>query len=203
VALITAAQARAYLPDLTGTGEDSALDVVIARAGEILARLCGFPPATVGAAPTMESASYTRYYDPARAIYANALRLGIYPVTAVASVYDDTDETYGSNAEVTTDDYRLVGDIGTIRLKPTGTHAWSTTGARTIKVAFTAGYASTPPVLAHACALLTRDLWAGRHTAQPAGSSPTGNAQVSREVAAALAPYMLPAALGVGYQGEP
>lgn len=203
MALITAAQARAYLPDLTGTGEDSALDVVIARAGEILARWCGVPPATAGATPTLESASYTRYYDPSRAVHAGALRLGIYPVTAVASVYDDPDESYGSSTEVTTDDYRLVGDIGTIRLKPTGSHAWSTTGARAIKVAFTAGYSSTPPQLAHACALLVRDLWAGRHTPQPVGRADTMRVGLTAEVAATAGPYRLPSALGVGYQGEP
>lgn len=202
MALITAAQARVYLPDLTGTGEDTALDVMIARAGEIAARWCGYPPATVGATPTMESASYTRYYDPDRGIHGDALRLGVWPVTAVASVYDDPDEGYGSTYEVTTDDYRLVGDSGTIRLKPTGTHAWSAYGARAVKVTFTAGYSTTPPELAHAIGLLVRDMWASRHSAQPGGIPDSGRGALSHEVASALAPYRLPAVLGVGYQGE-
>lgn len=86
MALITAAEARGYIPDMTGTAEDTALDTIIARVGEQFAHLCGFPPASAGGSPTMESAAYTRYYDPRRAITDDVVRLGIWPVTALSSI---------------------------------------------------------------------------------------------------------------------
>lgn len=200
MALITAAEARAYIPDLSGTGEDAALDVVIGRVGEQFAALCGFPPASAGGAPSMESTAYTRYYDPARAIHDGVLHLGVWPVTALSSIYDDPDEVYGSDTEVTSSDRLLVGSAGTIRLKPLGTHAWSTFGPRAIKVTFTAGYSTIPSALKDAACRATRDLWASRHTALGSSRPDPARTGFASEILALLQPFRV--GFGVTYQGE-
>lgn len=201
MALITAAEARAYIPDLSGSGEDSALDVIIARVGEHIARACGYPAPTTGGTPTMESASYVRYYDPRRAVHGDALSLGVWPVTAVASVYDDPDEAYGSSTEVVSGNWVLVGDRGLIRVKPTASHTWSASGERAIKVSFTAGYATVPVGLKDAAARAVRDLWASRQTPLTSTRPDPGRGPLAFEVLLMLQPYRIPA--GVLYQGEP
>jgi hypothetical protein len=199
VALLTAAEARAYLPDLTGTADDTALTTIIARVGQALAHASGYPPASVGGAPSMESASYVRYYDPERALRTaggvQRLHLGIWPVTAVASVYDDPDQSYGASTEIVSGSRGLDGARGVIWILPTASVSFSVTGHRAIKVAFTAGYATVPEGLKHVAAMVMRDWWAARHT-------PGSGLHVSAEALAALAPYRLPAGFGAGYQGE-
>ncbi|MFZ9975323.1 MAG: hypothetical protein ACO3GM_00800 [Candidatus Limnocylindrus sp.] len=201
MALITAAEARVYLPDLSGSGEDATLDVLIARASEHIARACGYPAPTTGGTPTMESTSYVRYYDPTRAVQGDALTLGIWPVTAVSAVYDDPDEDYGASTEVLSSAWTLVGDRGVIRIKPTAYHSWSSYGQRTIKVAFTAGYATIPVGVKDATARTVRDLWASRRTPLASTQQDPGRGPLASEVLAMLQPYRIPA--GVLYQGEP
>lgn len=206
MALCTAAEVRAYMPDLSGTAEDTALDVFIARIGQAFAEWCGYPAASVGGTPSMESATYTRYYDPARAVRWQGgiqyLALGIHPVTSVTSVFDDPDLAYASADEIVSGDRGLDGSNGRIYLLPTSSASFSATGSRAIKAVFAAGYATVPAGLKHAACLAVRDAWASRHSAQPSGLPGSNRGPWSDEVAALLQPYRLPAALGVGYQGE-
>ena len=63
MALCTASEVRAIMPQLTGTSQDSILDTMITRADTQMARWCLFPAATPGGVPTMEDTTYTRYFD--------------------------------------------------------------------------------------------------------------------------------------------
>lgn len=145
MALITAAEARDLLPNLTGTGEDTLLDTLIAAVGVVFARHCNYPAAATGGAPSMESASYTDYIDgPWHPDDPATLRLRAGPVTAVASIYDDPEWSWGSSTLVAGGDYVLIpDDRRLVSLTPLSTHAWSRY-RRAIKVAYTAGYASVP-----------------------------------------------------------
>lgn len=198
--LMTASEARAYLPGLTGTGEDTLIDALILRAGGLMAAWCGYPAASATVDPTMESASYTRYYDGPG---GRDIVLDVWPVTAITSIYDDPTGDYGATSLVDSGDYAIIaGTRGLVRLTSTSTHgAWST-GDQTIKVAFTAGYSTVGPSLKHLCGQTVKHLWQLRRQ-QGAASSTQGGATVSREEAAALpievrhglGPYILPRAL--------
>jgi len=159
MALITAAEARTMIPELStsSTDEDTLIDTLIARVGALLAAWCGYPPASAGGTPTLESASYTEYLDGPG---GRELRLPIYPVTAVASIYDDTAWTWGSDALVASTDYAISdGRVGLVLLKETSTHGSWSAARRSLKVAFTAGYATVPADIKAACAHAVRQVW--------------------------------------------
>ena len=138
--LVSAAEARLAIPELSGTAEDTNLETLITRVGEAFARHCGYP----GTSPTMESTSYTRDLDGPG---GRDLVLDVWPVTAISSVYDDvTLDFTDSQYLVSSSDYVIVNGR-TLRLKSTSTHgAWSK-GQGQIRVAFTAGYATVPGAL--------------------------------------------------------
>lgn len=153
MALCTAAEVRAYDSSLT-SAEDSRIEDVIAHVGASFARYCNYPPATVGANPTMESASYTVYTDrgasPVLRLSTFAIMLPVAPVTGVTSVHDDADRDYGAGDLVDSGDYDLDGDTGLISLRPTRSHGgWSTSFAA-IKVVCTAGFSTIPDDIKHA-----------------------------------------------------
>src|SRR3990167_7885513 len=138
MSLVTAAQVKVYLPGLAaaGTDEDTALATLITRAEAATARYCGYPPASDGATPTMASTSYTLYVR-ARVPESSpswgdgpegyrTLRLPVRPVTAVASVYSDIDESYPASTLVASTDYTRDGNTGELRLKTTAVlGSWS------------------------------------------------------------------------------
>lgn len=165
MALTSAANVRAMS---AGQGipaaEDTFLGVLIGRAGPLIAKYCGYPPASVGASRTMESATYTRYtgdsgvwVDPSD---RRMLHLEPWPVTAITTVHDDRDEEYGAATLVSADDYARTGEHGQyLRLKTTNTHGrWSLTD-RAIKVVFVAGYSSVPGDLEHAAIETVLWMW--------------------------------------------
>jgi hypothetical protein len=158
VALITAAEARLHIPELTGTGEDTNLDTVIGRVGAIFAAWCGYPPSSTGGAPSMESASYTRYYDGPG---GRDLILDVWPVTAITSIYDDPTRDWTSSSYlVSSSDYAIVdGERGQVLLKSTA--SWGAWGKaeKSIKVAFTAGFTTVPADIKQAAALAVRHVW--------------------------------------------
>lgn len=135
--LVTAAEVRLAIPELSGTAEDTNLETLITRIGAAFARYCGYP----GNSPTMESASYTRYMDGRG---GRDLTLDVWPVTAISSVYDDpTLDFTDSRYLVSSSDYYLI-DGRYLRLKSTAQWPAWTKGRENIKVAFTAGFASVP-----------------------------------------------------------
>ncbi len=161
MALITAAEARELLPGLTGTAEDALLGTLISAAGAAIARYLGYPVALSGEV-TAESASYTLYLDGPG---GRDLVVPVWPLTAVASIYDDPDLDFEAATLVASAGYAVVeGQRGLVRLKSTSAHgAWSTTPGA-IKVACTAGYATAPSWLKQAAKLTVRHMYDGRQT---------------------------------------
>lgn len=131
---------------LTGTGEDAFLDQLLAgvEAGVLL---------YLGR--NIESAAATEYYDGSG---REALALRRRPVTAVASVYLDSDGVYGQQSGAFASDTLLtVGDdYGTRNLEENERNpallvrrggVWPV-GAGNIKVTYTAGYTTVPADIA-------------------------------------------------------
>ena len=203
MALLTAAEAALAIPGLTGTGEDTKIETLITRAGRVFARYCGYPPASVGANPTMESASYTLYNGLGGLVQVNPdgrhLRIMVWPVTAISAIYDDTAEAYGT--AVTSTLYSLVdGDQGLVAYKTTAGAAWTDAGPyiRNIKIACTAGYSTVPDDLKQAAMMLVKHWWALRHVQ---GNQSVSQGQANRgrreetmpgQVKEILAPLRLP-----------
>lgn len=153
MALITAAEARTRIPELTGTTLDSVLDHLIAAIGRAFARYCGYPRTTTGT-HTMESASYVSYLDGRgeRDLYLPAR-----PITAVSSVYDDpTLDWTSSTYLVPSGDYGSILDGARLHLTSTSTWGVWGKGAGRIKVAYTAGFTSVPDDLKLACEIAVR-----------------------------------------------
>jgi len=194
MALITASEARLQIPGLTGTGEDTNLETVIAALGMAFARWCGYP----GSAPSMESASYTRYLDGPG---GRELVLDVWPVISITSIYDDPTLDFTSSLYlVDSGDYVLAqADRGLVRLKSTATHGtWSETKGA-IKVAYTAGYATVPADLKYAARLGVRHWWGLRQKQGLINATSAGQSRgfvdqdfLSAEVKTALASFRLP-----------
>jgi hypothetical protein len=199
VALITAAEAKDLVPGLTGTGQDTRLETYISRAGALMAAWCGFPPASAGVDPTLEDTTYTEFYDGEGGL---TLRLDIYPVLSVTSIYDDPDRDYGATTLVSSSDYDIDGRKGLVHLKPDAAHgAWSDGELRAIKATFVAGFSTIPDSLKHACAQEVKRMMTGRATQGQASASTSGKSVSYRdpgllsETREILAPLRLPRAL--------
>lgn len=151
MALITAAEARVYIPALTGTAQDTELNTLISRADGVLAAWCGFPPASAGAAPTLEDTTYTLYLDgPGGA----TLRLPVRPVVSITSIYDDPLRAYAAADLVDSGDYTLYGDDGLVILDHDSVHGGWSTSSRALKVTAVCGFATIPEPIKQAAAML-------------------------------------------------
>jgi hypothetical protein len=166
MALTTASNVAAMMDGIAAA--DVTASGVIGRVDALLARWCGYPPASVGAAPTLESASYTVYSgDPG--VYVDAwepreLVVEPYPVTSITSIHDDPDEEYTAAELVDSGDYVQRGRHGErIRLAFDSIQgAWSKS-PRAIKVVMTAGWASVPADLEAAAIEMCAHLLRLRH----------------------------------------
>ncbi len=178
MALITAAEARDYLPSLSGTGEDTTLDRFIARAGAMMAAWCGYPPASAGATPTLEDVTHIHYLDGPG---GRDLLLRVTPVVSITSLYDDPDRVWAAATLVAAADYTLLdGERGQVLLTSTATHGVWNEGRGFIKATYVAGFATIPDDLKGICAELVKHLWS-RRTLQGKTSVTASGAQVSKE----------------------
>ena len=205
MALVTAAEVRDYIPGLTGTAEDTLLDTLIARAGAALAHYCAFEPASDDDVPSLESTSYTRYVNAPDPADPRRIQLPHRPLVEVTSVHDDADWAHGASTLVSTDDYVVDKRAGEIRLKPNTSHAFSSDGRsprwsdseQTIKVVYTAGYATIPDDLKQACVLLVQHWWELRTAAGEQARTFDGNSvtriprKIPSHVLELVAPYRL------------
>jgi hypothetical protein len=166
VALLTAAQARVYLPAITGTAQDTTIETLILSIGEAFALRCGYPPASVGVAATMESTSYTLRFAGRG---GRDLTLPVWPVTAVASVYDDpTDLDHAAASLVASSDYSLRQDGARSYLHLSATSVlgtWSKDVEGAIKCSFTAGFTTVPAKLQSLAGEALADLYRRRQGA--------------------------------------
>ena len=200
MALTSAANVAAMAPNLTAS--ESVLSALIARAGVALARHCGYPPASVGAAPTMESATYTLFGDSyqVRRHSGRVLVVEPYPVIDVTSIHDDPDEVYGSATLVASSDYYKRGDHHeVIVLGLNAIHGgWSTT-ERAVKIVFVAGFSTVPSDLEAAAIeyvlhlLNLRDRRGVANVSSPDGLNTSYRDEtIPAHVAQLLEPYLLP-----------
>lgn len=165
MALITAVEARLYLRGISGTSLDAGvIDTLIARVAPQLARHCGFPPASVGAAPSLESTTYTVYLDGPDIDDNRILRIGVWPVTAITSVHDDASREYGSDDLLTEGtDFDLFDDDGLLIIRTDAVNIGHWTKAkRAQKVVMTAGYLTINEDIKDACGLQVAHLYRSR-----------------------------------------
>lgn len=202
MALTSASNVAAMLDGIAAA--DVTASGVIGRVDALFARWCGYPPASIGAAPTMESASYT-VYSGNEGVYIDAwepreLVVEPYPVTAITSIHDDPNEDYTAAELVDSGDYVQRGRHGErIRLLPDSIQgAWSRS-PRAVRVVMTAGYASVPADLEAAAIEMCAHLLRLRHArGEQSVSTGEGTSVTFRDetipahVAQMLWPYRLP-----------
>lgn len=199
MALVTEAEVKEAIPQLGSSDYSSAVTTLIARVGELFARRCGYPEATAGATPTMESTSYVLRVD---GHGGRELDLELYPVTAVSAVRDDPTGDYTDDAYlVDSADYAI--EEGR-RLVLTSTSTWGAwgRGRLRVRVSMTAGFVTVPPLLRQLAIQAVRHWWESRNRQGRASASSGGDAiQYAAEdlipphVAAGLGAFMLPRAI--------
>ena len=200
MALMTAAEVRVYLR-LSGTAEDTTIDTLVSRFDALAAAWCGLPAAPGGTAtdpPTFESSIYTLYLN-GPTLDPMVLDLGVRPVSAVGSIYDDRLREYGSDTLVDSGDYTLHGESGLVILSYDSTQGSWSSGFRAIKATVTSGWSSgtAPSSLKHACGMQVAHWWRGKDTIGKTSISQAGtsvsvkNLSLLDEVKQALGPYML------------
>lgn len=190
MAILTAAEARAEIPALTGTDEDAALAVLIADVDEMFATRLGYPPATVGGSPTLEDVSMVRYYDGA-SVDGPTLRLGLLPIASITSIYADDNRLYSASTLIASSNYEVSGGVGCVILTPTATQGW-TRGRRSIKVTAVIGYATIPPTLKRAARRMVAYLWGNRGKLAPSSSNDPTRGEIPMEILSMILPYSLP-----------
>ena len=158
LALITAAQFREHYPLLTGTGEDTLLDKLIARADQLMAAFCSHPT-NDSKVHTLESSTYTIYPRP-RHDEPAVLDLPHPLVSSITSAYIDPDwrsdlsTAYGSGDAVASGDRLLDAVARELWISSTASPfpAWSSV-PRANKIVMVAGFAAataTPEFIAMA-----------------------------------------------------
>lgn len=166
--LPTAAVVRANaIPQITGTGEDANLALLITRADAVLAEWCGFPRVDGSSYATLEAATYTHYLNGPDARSGRTLTLPVRPVTSVTSIHDDRDRdwTYGASDLVDSGDYTLDEVEGRVYLHDDSTHGGWSAGERVIKVVYVAGYdTGAEPHITQAIAQLVAHWWGTRYS---------------------------------------
>ena len=197
MALLDAATVREYLPSLTGTGEDSTINSLIARFDNLASAWCGYPAAAVGGSSSFEVKTYTLYLDGTGSKFLN---LPVVPVTGVTSIHVDVDRGYNSDDLVAASDYDVFGDTGSVILKIDSVQGAFDHAPRSVKAVFTAGFSTTPDAIKHAAAVQVAYWWQGRaHIGKTSVSAGGGSASVATlellpEVKQALNSFRLPSA---------
>ena len=201
MAIMTAAEARLYVRGITGTGEDSNLSTLISRADAVFASFLGLPPASAGAAATLEDTTITLYLDGPG---GQELRLPYGPILSVTSILDSDVRLYSSADLVAASDYELYGDESLIRLTDTSSHGYWSTTRRAIKVAAVIGFSTIPEDIKHAAGLQVAHWFQGRDhvgrksISQGGGALTVNGLDLLPEVKQALAPYRQAGAIWVG-----
>ena len=154
-----------HLPHLSGTASDAEITTLIAAADNVLATWCGWPRA--GAAATLESATYTDYYDGPSHGDPTVLSLRVRPVASITSIHDDRDRdwAYGASDLVDSGDYVLDGEAGRVYLTSSSTHGVWSRGNRVLKAIYVAGYdTGAESFIAEAIGVLVAHWWGLRPT---------------------------------------
>lgn len=160
MAVITTAEAKAYIPTLSGSTDDTLLTTLAARFDQVAAAYCGYIPQSSGAM-SLESGTYVEIMDGPG---GRELNLSAKPVTAVASIYDDPDLDYEAADLIAASDYTVHGLEGLVVLDSVATAGGFTKGRRAIKATYTAGYTggTMPNAVKHAACLQVAHWYAAR-----------------------------------------
>ena len=159
MALTTAATVRNYIRALTGTGEDTLLDTLIARFDDVASAYCGFPVNSNQS--TFENNTYTHYFD---GDGTDVLYLRVVPVNTITSVHVDVNRAYGSSTLVDSSDYAIDTALGLLLLNTDSTQGAFNRGYRSVKVVYTAGYTTIPDGIVHACGIQVNHWYMNRDT---------------------------------------
>lgn len=163
MALLTGALLRpTWLRGITGTGEDTIIDAKIANIEQRMAAWCGWPTASGGTVPTFESSTFVLYLDGPDYNDSRILRLGIWPVASVTSIYADPTWAYSAAYLVASGDYTLDGSEGLVWLGPTSIQGAWPEGRRAIKATVVGGYSSAPAPLKDAVGMQLSHEYRGR-----------------------------------------
>ena len=195
MAIMTAAEARLYIRGITGTGEDSNIESLIARADALIAGYIGLPSPTVGGNPTLEDSTHTIYLDGPG---TQNLRLPFLPVVSITSIHDSDERDYGTLDLVAASDYDLYGDEGLVRLKDDSAHGTFSDIKRAIKVVAVIGWTSIPEDIKHAAGLQVAYWFKNRdHIGYTSVNQGGGTIQIQQmgllpEVRQMLRPYRQP-----------
>ena len=212
MALTTAAAVKRRLPgfDAADTDSDTLIAELISAADEVIATWCGYPPTSAGAAPDLESQTYTRYYGgrPEHfgigadgSIDSRVLVLDVLPVSSIPSIHDDSQWSYGSAELVDSGDYTLEGETGRVYLDPDATQGAFSRVSRAVKAIYVAGWATVPDQVAEAALQLIAHWFQlpsrqGRSSLSKAGGSTSWRTEgMPESVQELLSPYRLPRVL--------
>jgi hypothetical protein len=192
--VITEAEAKQYIPTLTGTTDDSLLSTLITRFGGEAAAYMGYPKQSNGAL-NIESGTYVEYLDGPG---GRELTVTVKPVVSVTSIYDDPDLAYTDAADlIAASDYTVYGLEGRVVLDHDATDAAWSTGRRHIKITYVAGYTSATitSVIKHAAAMQVAHWYNARahigrtNVSSQGQSAALATLELLPEVKAALRPY--------------
>lgn len=193
MALMTAAEYKAFYKALTGTAEDATIDIMIGCAGGLMAASCGFPLPDSGG-HTLEDTIYTLRIDGPSAADSRVLDLGVKPVLSVTTAHSDSDWDFGANTLVPAGDLELDINRGRLWLRSNASRSWSTS-PRSNKVVVVAGFATVPPALVAMCAASVRHLMDGNRIGSMSNLS-QGGTSITRSDADSLLPKSVVDGLG-------
>ena len=130
MALTTKEKVKEYL-GITVTDYDDLLDSLISRMSTFIEQYCN---------RSFDEAEHTEQYD-GTLRNSGLIRLNQIPVSAIASIHDDTTRAFGTETLIEASKYVFYGDSGVVQLD----HGYEfKIGYQNIKVVYTAGYATIP-----------------------------------------------------------
>ena len=213
--IITAAEARRWIPGLTGTTEDTILEDLIDSADSALAEFCNYPSPRGEDPPdsrgkTLLKAPYMFFME-GDSFNPLLLRLPVYPLQNDAPIVNmDSSREYGASTLMVYDtDYEMMrpdtgGQTAALLLKPLGSYGSWSTSFRAIKVQIKAGYDvagisydDLPKDIQVACGLLVAHWYQLRHTSgltnvsQAGGSAGLVSGAIPDNVKQLMEPYRL------------
>lgn len=135
--LITVASAKTHL-GIDNTTFDTVLDALVTRVSGLIERYCD---------RTFASTAYTEDYD---GDGSDAILVRQVPIISVSSVHDDQDRDFTDATLIAAADYYVDKPKGMVKL----IGGRFGVGVGNVRVAYTAGFAATPDLVALACAEL-------------------------------------------------
>jgi len=200
MSIVSASTLRDYLPEIgSATGADTALDKIIKRAEERIARWLGFP----GTSPVLDLTATTLYIDGPTNTDSNVLQLPVKPMVSLSSVHSDENQVYESSTEINTANLILDLEWSRLIIKPTASTRGFISAPRANKVVATFGYSPlTPPDdLIHAICVYASLLQRQKQTQGKLSINQRGNSltpakpQMPEEVKEILRPFRSPSVL--------